>query len=147
MEGAALTDPMGFYKIGLRYSICSDSNPLRCVVRRVCKLRERERERGGQIVFHIFPSIYTKKKITQWSWDYTLSLSLTETLMEGGGAYNPRTVEEVFRDFKGRRAAMIKALTTGNYHYLPISPSHSITITPLLTSYFFLSFFLLLFLM
>lgn len=34
--------------------------------------------------------------------------------MEGGGTqYNPRTVEEVFRDFKGRRAGMIKALTTG----------------------------------
>ncbi|CAL9768664.1 unnamed protein product [Musa acuminata subsp. burmannicoides] len=34
--------------------------------------------------------------------------------MDGGSAghYNPRTVEEVFRDFKGRRAAMIKALTT-----------------------------------
>ncbi|XP_024022512.1 PHD finger protein ALFIN-LIKE 4 [Morus notabilis] len=31
----------------------------------------------------------------------------------GGGAhYNPRTVEEVFREFKGRRAGMIKALTT-----------------------------------
>ncbi|KAF3795308.1 PHD finger protein ALFIN-LIKE 3 [Nymphaea thermarum] len=27
--------------------------------------------------------------------------------------YNPRTVEDVFRDFKGRRAALIKALTTG----------------------------------
>lgn len=26
--------------------------------------------------------------------------------------YNPRTVEEVFRDFRGRRAGMIKALTT-----------------------------------
>ncbi|XP_041018638.1 PHD finger protein ALFIN-LIKE 3-like isoform X4 [Juglans microcarpa x Juglans regia] len=33
--------------------------------------------------------------------------------MEGAAAlYNPRTVEEVFRDFKGRRAGMIKALTT-----------------------------------
>ncbi|GMI77848.1 alfin-like 5 [Hibiscus trionum] len=35
--------------------------------------------------------------------------------MEGGGGgaqYNPRTVEEVFKDFKGRRAGMIKALTT-----------------------------------
>lgn len=34
--------------------------------------------------------------------------------MDGGGAtgYNPKTVEEVFKDFKGRRAAMIKALTT-----------------------------------
>ncbi|KAL5579524.1 hypothetical protein UlMin_011966 [Ulmus minor] len=38
--------------------------------------------------------------------------------MEGGGGggggeqYNPRTVEEVFRDFKGRRAGMIKALTS-----------------------------------
>lgn len=33
--------------------------------------------------------------------------------MDSGGHYNPRTVEEVFRDFKGRRAGMIKALTTG----------------------------------
>uniref|UniRef100_A0A6N2L2N3 PHD finger protein ALFIN-LIKE n=1 Tax=Salix viminalis TaxID=40686 RepID=A0A6N2L2N3_SALVM len=31
--------------------------------------------------------------------------------MDGGASYNPRTVEEVFRDFKGRRAGMIKALT------------------------------------
>ncbi|KAJ8646928.1 hypothetical protein MRB53_008676 [Persea americana] len=30
----------------------------------------------------------------------------------GAGAYNHRTAEDVFRDFKGRRAAMIKALTT-----------------------------------
>ena len=34
-------------------------------------------------------------------------------VMDGGTQYNPRTVEEVFRDFKGRRAAIIKALTTG----------------------------------
>lgn len=33
--------------------------------------------------------------------------------MEGGsGQYNPRTVEEVFKDFKSRRAGIIKALTT-----------------------------------
>ncbi|GAY37473.1 hypothetical protein CUMW_029260 [Citrus unshiu] len=32
--------------------------------------------------------------------------------MDAGGGYNPRTVEEVFGDFKGRRAGMIKALTT-----------------------------------
>ncbi|EHA8589416.1 PHD finger protein ALFIN-LIKE 3 [Cocos nucifera] len=33
--------------------------------------------------------------------------------MDGGSAlYNPKTVEEVFRDFKGRRAGMVKALTT-----------------------------------
>ncbi|KAL6965753.1 PHD finger protein ALFIN-LIKE 5 [Sarracenia purpurea var. burkii] len=32
--------------------------------------------------------------------------------MDGGQPYNPRTVEEVFRDFKGRRAGIIKALTT-----------------------------------
>ncbi|KAA3490515.1 PHD finger protein ALFIN-LIKE 4 isoform X1 [Gossypium australe] len=32
--------------------------------------------------------------------------------MDGGVPYNPRTVEEIFRDFKGRRAGMIKALTT-----------------------------------
>lgn len=35
------------------------------------------------------------------------------SVMDGGGVnYNPRTVEQVFRDFKGRRAGMIKALTT-----------------------------------
>ncbi|KAM3394907.1 PHD finger protein ALFIN-LIKE 4 isoform X1 [Capsicum galapagoense] len=32
--------------------------------------------------------------------------------MEGGAQYNPRTVEEVLKDFKGGRAGMIKALTT-----------------------------------
>ncbi|KAK4372838.1 hypothetical protein RND71_008222 [Anisodus tanguticus] len=32
--------------------------------------------------------------------------------MEGGAQYSPRTVEEVFRDFKGRRNGLIKALTT-----------------------------------
>jgi|APAra0007618407_1042631.scaffolds.fasta_scaffold39078_1 hypothetical protein len=47
--------------------------------------------------------------------------------MEAGGAYNPRTVEEVFRDFKGRRAGMIKALTTGNNLFF-------------LSSYYYLSF-------
>ncbi|CAM8983193.1 unnamed protein product [Rhodiola kirilowii] len=31
--------------------------------------------------------------------------------MDGTAAYNPRTVEEVFRDFKGRKSGMIKALT------------------------------------
>ncbi|KAF7843566.1 PHD finger protein ALFIN-LIKE 3-like isoform X1 [Senna tora] len=32
--------------------------------------------------------------------------------MDARTQYNPRTVEEVFRDFKGRRAGLIKALTT-----------------------------------
>lgn len=37
--------------------------------------------------------------------------------------YNPSTVEDVYRDFKGRRAGMIKALTVGTilldlFHYL-----------------------------
>ncbi|KAI3997497.1 hypothetical protein MKX01_008104 [Papaver californicum] len=32
--------------------------------------------------------------------------------MDAAGQYNPRTVEEVFRDFKGRRLGMIKALTS-----------------------------------
>lgn len=32
--------------------------------------------------------------------------------MDGAQQYNPRTVEEVFRDFKGRRTALVKALTT-----------------------------------
>lgn len=37
--------------------------------------------------------------------------------MEGatGPQYNPRTVEAVFRDYKGRRAGLIKALTTGMF--------------------------------
>lgn len=38
--------------------------------------------------------------------------------MDGGAQYNLRTVEEVFRDFKGRRAGMIKALTTGPFSFL-----------------------------
>ena len=42
-------------------------------------------------------------------------------IMDAG--YNPRTVEEVFRDFKGRRAALIKALTTGSYHF-PLSSGY-----------------------
>lgn len=28
---------------------------------------------------------------------------------------DPRTVEEVFKDFKGRRAGMLKALTSGKF--------------------------------
>ncbi|CAN8277205.1 unnamed protein product [Cochlearia groenlandica] len=32
--------------------------------------------------------------------------------MNGDGAYTPRTVEEVFKDFKGRRSGIIRALTT-----------------------------------
>lgn len=38
--------------------------------------------------------------------------------MDGGAQYNPRTVEDVFRDFKGRRTGMIKALTTGSFFSL-----------------------------
>jgi hypothetical protein len=43
--------------------------------------------------------------------------------MDGGAQYNPRTVEEVFRDLKGRRAGMIKALTTGTALSLSLSLS------------------------
>ncbi|MQL73654.1 hypothetical protein Taro_005994 [Colocasia esculenta] len=32
--------------------------------------------------------------------------------MDGSAPYNPRTVEEVYLDFKGRRAGIVKALTT-----------------------------------
>ncbi|KAG6484224.1 hypothetical protein ZIOFF_061019 [Zingiber officinale] len=32
---------------------------------------------------------------------------------DGGGAYGSHTAEDVFRDFRARRAGMIKALTTG----------------------------------
>ncbi|KAG2284095.1 hypothetical protein Bca4012_052786 [Brassica carinata] len=37
--------------------------------------------------------------------------------MNGDGAYNPRTVEEVFRDYNGRRNGMIKALTTDVHEF------------------------------
>jgi hypothetical protein len=40
---------------------------------------------------------------------------LDTIIMEGASvSTNPRTVEEVFKDFKGRRAGMLKALTSGN---------------------------------
>ena len=51
--------------------------------------------------------------------------------MDGGGQYNPRTVEEVFRDFKGRRAGMVKALTTG------LSPSLSLIFSFLFSIFIF----------
>lgn len=35
--------------------------------------------------------------------------------MEGIQQYNPRSVEEVFKDFKGRRAGLVKALTLGTF--------------------------------
>lgn len=41
------------------------------------------------------------------------SLCAQKSAMEGGAQYNPRTVEEVLKDLKGRRAGLIKALTTG----------------------------------
>lgn len=61
------------------------------------------------------------------------------SVMDGGVNYNPRTVEEVFRDFKGRRAGMIKALTTGLYltllffflQTLLLSVSHSLLFLPI----------------
>jgi hypothetical protein len=50
--------------------------------------------------------------------------------MDGGGAgaaYTARTAEEVFRDLRGRRAGMIRALTDGTpappYRIGPLFPS------------------------
>ncbi len=40
--------------------------------------------------------------------------ALSETMEGASVSTNPRTVEEVFKDFKGRRAGMLKALTSGN---------------------------------
>ncbi|CAH8361659.1 unnamed protein product [Eruca vesicaria subsp. sativa] len=37
--------------------------------------------------------------------------------MDGAAEYSPRTVEEVFRDFNGRRNGMIKALTTDVHEF------------------------------
>ncbi|PRQ44420.1 hypothetical protein RchiOBHm_Chr3g0479081 [Rosa chinensis] len=33
--------------------------------------------------------------------------------VDAGAAYNPQTVKEIFRDFRGCRISLIKALTTG----------------------------------
>lgn len=38
-------------------------------------------------------------------------------MMDANPQYTPRTVEEVFRDYKGRRAGLIKALTRGKFSY------------------------------
>ncbi|KAK9734467.1 hypothetical protein RND81_04G141800 [Saponaria officinalis] len=50
-------------------------------------------------------SVSIFSKIPQF---FLLKLKSMEPLVQ----YNPRTVEEVFRDFKGRRAGLIKALTS-----------------------------------
>ncbi|XP_004498852.1 PHD finger protein ALFIN-LIKE 3-like isoform X2 [Cicer arietinum] len=70
------------------------------------KKREREREKGqtvSSIDFSLHKSTFSSL--------FSLSPPKNKT-MDGGTPYNPRTVEEVFRDFKGRRVALIKALTT-----------------------------------
>ncbi|RDY13079.1 PHD finger protein ALFIN-LIKE 5, partial [Mucuna pruriens] len=67
---------------------------IRCVA---CVYRNRER-RGG-----IFVCLNSTESLLH---------SNTTQHMDAGAPYNPRTVEEVFRDLKGRRAGMIKALTT-----------------------------------
>lgn len=40
---------------------------------------------------------------------------MKKKVMEGIPHPIPRTVEEVFNDFKGRRGGLIKALTTGSF--------------------------------
>lgn len=62
-------------------------------------------------------SLWTQKSCAFSKKTGTWVPRLSERKMEGGGGgahyNNPRTVEEVFRDFKGRRAAILRALTTG----------------------------------
>lgn len=78
-------------------------------------------------LFHNFTIFRAKVKY------FSLSLLLLQVeescsvrkIMDGGGAYNPRTVEEVFRDFKGRRSGMIKALTTGKSNWFQSNTSSS----------------------
>jgi len=53
--------------------------------------------------------------------------------MEGMAHPVPRTVEEVFSDYKGRRAGLIKALTTGQ--------SVHVSFSRLLLFYFFCFFY------
>lgn len=67
--------------------------------------------------------------------------------MDGGAQYNPRTVEEVFRDLKGRRAGMIKALTTGTAISLSLNSLFGflfriVSYVTLFVVVFFLFFFL-----
>lgn len=40
---------------------------------------------------------------------------MKKKVMEGIPHPIPRTVEEVFNDFRGRRGGLIKALTTGSF--------------------------------
>lgn len=56
-------------------------------------------------------------------------------------AYNPRTVEEIFKDFSARRNAVIRALTTGR---LPLHLFISFLLFFLEQLFFFLLFFLFL---
>lgn len=58
--------------------------------------------------------------------------------MEGIPHPVPRTVEEVFQDFKGRRAGLIKALTTGT-QFSPL-PSSALLWSVDLRSIFFFHF-------
>jgi len=71
-----------------------------CFTHYTQKHKHREWEKGQIVYLFFFPSILFN------------SATLPSDMDAG---YNPRTVEEVFRDFKGRRAALIKALTTGSY--------------------------------
>ncbi|KAH0902706.1 hypothetical protein HID58_042209 [Brassica napus] len=47
----------------------------------------------------------------------------------GGAAYNPHTVEEVYRDFKGRRNGMIKALTTDVQEFYRLCDTEAVSDT------------------
>uniref|UniRef100_A0A7I4A9F7 Alfin N-terminal domain-containing protein n=1 Tax=Physcomitrium patens TaxID=3218 RepID=A0A7I4A9F7_PHYPA len=51
--------------------------------------------------------------------------------MEGGSmTLNPRSVDEVFKDFKGRRSGMLKALTTDvEEFYLQCDPGEGFTLS------------------
>jgi len=65
--------------------------------------------------------------------------------MEGVPHPVPRTVEEVFTDFKGRRSGLIKALTTGTL--LSFSPFSIVLFVSLIVTclyYVYTVFFLLL---
>jgi hypothetical protein len=55
----------------------------------------------------------------------------------GGGHPVPRTVDEVFSDYKGRRAGLIKALTTGHCLLSSSSFLFSFAFSPYYSFFFF----------
>lgn len=91
-------------------------------IRRRFKVKVNESKQFGflyKYLLKLAPSLWLKHidlvfRGTHWQREREMAMNGAGA----GAAYNPRTVEEVFRDFKGRRTGLIKALTTGLFPFL-----------------------------